>query len=86
MGSEMCIRDSLRQVASVRRSLDGVNAAVVGLLLAVLVNPIILSGITQPAEAVIALGGFAVLVMGWLNPLMVVGLIVATTMVTSAIL
>jgi chromate transporter len=77
---------SLRQVASVRRSLDGVNAAVVGLLLAVLVNPIILSGITQPAEAVIALGGFAVLVMGWLNPLMVVGLIVATTMVTSAIL
>jgi hypothetical protein len=27
-----------------------------------------------------------VLVMGWLNPLMVVGLIVATTMVTSAIL
>lgn len=77
---------SLRQVASVRRALDGVNAVVVGLLLAVLVNPIILTGITSPVEAVIALTGFGLLVMGWLSPLPVVGLIVAATMVTGAIM
>ena len=38
--------------------LDGVNAAVVGLLAAVLINPIMMTAITSPAEAVIALAGF----------------------------
>ena len=69
----------------IRQMLDGVNAAVVGLLAAVLINPIMMTAITSPAEAVIALAGFFILLRGWLPPLAVVGTIVAATMIFAAV-
>lgn len=77
--------DMLRGAAPVRRALDGVNAVVVGLLLAVLVNPIAITGVSGPLEAAVALAGFAVLAKGWLGPLPVVGLILAAAMGASAL-
>ena len=78
--------ETLRGVAPVRRALDGVNAVVVGLLLAVLVNPVATTGITNPVEAAIALAGFGMLAMGWLGPLPVLGLVLAATFAASALM
>ena len=77
--------DRLRSFTRVRQCLDGVNAAVVGLLAAVLINPIMMSAITTPVDAALALGGFALLWRGWLSPLPVVGLIVITTMILAGL-
>lgn len=77
--------DRLRSFTRVRQCLDGVNAAVVGLLAAVLINPIMMSAITTPVDAALALGGFTLLWRGWLPPLPVVGLIVITTMILAGL-
>ena len=77
--------EKLRCQQRIRQMLDGVNAAVVGLLAAVLINPIMISAVTSPAEAVIALVGFFILLRGWLPPLAVVGMIVAATMIVAAV-
>ena len=77
--------EKLRCQQRIRQMLDGVNAAVVGLLAAVLINPIMISAVTSPAEAVIALAGFFILLRGWLPPLAVVGMIVAATMIVAAV-
>jgi chromate transporter len=58
---------TLRQRADVRSALRGVNAAVVGVLLSALYNPVITSAIHSAGDLAIALTGFLLLVM-WKLP------------------
>jgi chromate transporter len=53
--------DSLRQKASARAALDGVNAAVVGVLGAALYNPVWTSAVARPPDAALAVLAFAAL-------------------------
>lgn len=64
--------DQLRQVGAVRRALVGVNAAVVGLLLAALYNPVWTSAIFNAADFGLALAAFTLLVMWKVPPSLVV--------------
>jgi chromate transporter len=59
--------DSLRRIRSVRNALLGVNAAVVGLLLAALYDPVWTSAILSPADFGLALAAFTLLVF-WKTP------------------
>ena len=65
--------DGLRRKPQVRRVLAGVNAAVVGLLLAALWDPVIVSGIHRPLDAVLALAALAALMLLRMPPWLVVG-------------
>jgi chromate transporter len=56
--------DRLRHFGAVRAALGGVNAAVVGLLLAALYNPVFTTSITRPSNLAVARIGLALLV-GW---------------------
>ena len=64
--------DRLRRVDAVRRALVGVNAAVVGLLLAALYNPVWTSAIFTPADFGLALAAFTLLVFWKVPPWLVV--------------
>jgi chromate transporter len=64
--------DRLRRVETVRRALVGVNAAVVGLLLAALYNPVWTSAIFTPADFGLALAAFVLLVFWKAPPWLVV--------------
>lgn len=64
--------DALRHLRAVQRALLGVNAAVVGLLLAALYNPIWTSAITSPQDFILALAAFVLLVFWKLPPWLVV--------------
>ncbi|MGD9738581.1 MAG: chromate efflux transporter [Bauldia sp.] len=64
--------DGLRRKPQVRRVLAGVNAAVVGLLLAALWDPVIVSGIHRPLDAVLALAALAALMLLRMPPWLVV--------------
>ena len=66
--------DRLRGVAPVQAALRGVNAAVVGLLLAALYTPVWTSAITGPASFAIGLAAFLLLVAWRVPPWLVVGL------------
>ncbi|HEY6058549.1 MAG TPA: chromate efflux transporter [Candidatus Limnocylindrales bacterium] len=66
--------DRLRQAAGVRRALRGTNAAVVGLLLAALYNPILTSAIVAPVDVAIAGVAFMILLPGRVPPIVVVAL------------
>ncbi len=57
----------------VRRSLDAVNAAVVGILLAALITPVGTAGITSPLAAAVAATGAVLLLRGRVPPLAIVG-------------
>ncbi len=59
--------DDLRRYRAVRSALTGVNAAVVGLLLAALYHPVWTSGILGPADFALGLACFALLVF-WKRP------------------
>ncbi|TNF57659.1 MAG: chromate efflux transporter [Burkholderiales bacterium] len=59
--------ETLRAHARARAALMGVNAAVVGLLLAALWNPVITGGIRQPVDAALALAALLAL-MRWKWP------------------
>ena len=59
--------DDLRRFRAVRSALVGVNAAVVGLLLAALYNPVWTSAIKAPADFGLGLAAFALL-MFWKTP------------------
>ncbi|HEX6003073.1 MAG TPA: chromate efflux transporter [Burkholderiales bacterium] len=59
--------DKVRRFRPVRSALVGVNAAVVGLLLAALYNPVWTSAIRSPADFGLGLGAFALLVF-WKTP------------------
>jgi chromate transporter len=58
---------TLRQRSGVRSALRGVNAAVVGVLLSALYNPVITSAIHSAGDVAIALTGFMLLVV-WKLP------------------
>jgi len=67
----------LREVEVLRRALVGVNAAVVGLLLAAFYDPMWTSGVRAPADFVLALGAFVLLVFWRAPPWLVVVLTAA---------
>ena len=64
--------NQLRRLAPVRSALAGINAAVVGLLLAALYHPVWTSAIRTPADFALALVAFALLVFWKLPPWLVV--------------
>jgi chromate transporter len=64
--------DGLRRLDRVQAALRGVNAAVVGLLLAALYTPVWTSAIRGPADVAIGLAAFLMLVMWRLPPWLVV--------------
>ena len=64
--------DSLRRVRAMQTALLGINAAVVGLLLAALYNPVWTSAILSPADFGLAIVAFALLVFWKLPPWLVV--------------
>jgi chromate transporter len=66
--------DKLRRIPAVRTGLRGVNAAVVGLLLAALYTPVWRSAIDGPAAFAIAIVAFLLLAAWAVPPWLVVGL------------
>ena len=64
--------DDLRRFRAVRSALVGVNAAVVGLLLAALYHPVWTSAIKVPADFGLGLAAFALLVFWKIPPWLVV--------------
>jgi len=62
----------LRGIARLRRALDMANAAVVGLLLAALYNPVFTSAVATPLDFALALAAFALLAIVKLPPWLVV--------------
>jgi chromate transporter len=76
---------ALRARPGTRAALAGVNAAVVGILAAALVDPVARSGIGGPADVVVAGVGFAALLTGRVPPLVVVaGSVVAVVILRAA--
>jgi len=55
-----------------RAALAGINAGVVGLLAAVLINPVMMTAIRTPQDGVLVGIGLALLLWGRLNPGLVV--------------
>ncbi len=66
--------DHLRRMRAIRSALMGVNAAVVGLLLAALYDPVWTSAIRSPADFGLAITAFALLAFWKLPPWLVVAL------------
>ena len=64
--------NALSRQESARRAMLGVNAAVVGLLLAALYDPVWTSGIRSAGDFILALSAFALLVSWKLPPWLVV--------------
>jgi chromate transporter len=64
--------EQLRRMLPVRQALSGVNAAVVGLLLAAFYDPVWTRGILSPADFVLGLMAFALLAFWRLPPWLVV--------------
>ena len=64
--------NALQRLESARRAMLGVNAAVVGLLLAALYDPVWTSGVLSAMDFVLALAAFALLVSWKLPPWLVV--------------
>lgn len=64
--------DRLRTMATFRRALMGINAAVVGLLLAALYNPVWTSAIQAPEDLALGLAAFALLAFWKFPPWLVV--------------
>jgi chromate transporter len=66
--------DWLRGSVGFRRALAGTNAAVVGILLAALYDPVWTSAIRAPVDVAVAAGGLALLLTGRVPPVAVVAL------------
>jgi chromate transporter len=66
--------DQLRGSLAFRRALNGVNAAVVGLLLAALYNPVWTGAVSAPIDVAVVAGGLALLLTGRVPPIVVVAL------------
>jgi len=64
--------EALRRKSAMQRALSGVNAAVVGILLAALYDPVWTSSINSKADVAIAITAFALLAFWKLPPLVVV--------------
>jgi chromate transporter len=69
--------DALRQLGPVQRALTGVNAVVVGLLLAALYNPVWTSGILSPGDFALGICAFTLLVFWKIPPWLIVVLTAA---------
>jgi chromate transporter len=74
--------DAIRARSDVRRALGGVNAAVVGVLLAALVTPLWTGAVATPAHAAIAVAGALALVAARVSPIVVV---VAAALLTEVV-
>ncbi len=70
--------EDLRRRPAAQATLRGANAAVVGLLLAALYQPVFTSAVHGPADLVVAFGAFGALVLWRCPPWIVVGLAGAT--------
>jgi chromate transporter len=66
--------DRLRVSIPFRRALSGINASVVGLLLAALYTPVWTGAVTGPVDVLVAAGALALLLTGRVPPIVVVGL------------
>jgi len=66
--------DRLRRSIGFRRALNGVNAAVVGLLLAALYNPVWAGAVSAPIDVAVAATGLALLLTSRVPPIVVVAL------------
>jgi len=66
--------DVLRRSSAARNALAGVNAGVVGILLAALYDPVFLTAIRGAADLVLAIAAFALLVFARVSPVIVVAL------------
>lgn len=66
--------DALRSMSGFRGALRGINAAVVGLLLAALYNPVFTSAINAPEDLALGLAAFGLLAFWKWPPWLVVGL------------
>jgi chromate transporter len=66
--------DRLRAAIGFRRALNGVNAAVVGLLLAALYNPVWTGAVSAPIDVAVAAGMLPLLLTGRVPPIVVVAL------------
>jgi chromate transporter len=75
---------ALRRRPHLRSALDGVNAAVVGILAAALVDPVATGGIMSPLSAVLAAGGTTMLLAGRVPPIAVVAGCAAVMAVAAA--
>lgn len=64
--------ESLRKIQTIQSSLRGVNAAVVGILLAALYNPVWISGITSVGDFVLGLAAFLMLTKWKVPPWLVI--------------
>ena len=64
--------DSLRCVKGIQTALLGINAAVVGLVLAALYNPVWTSAILSPSDFGLAIGAYTLLVFWKVPPWLVV--------------
>ena len=64
--------NALRRLAPARKAMTGINAAVVGLLLAALYDPVWTGGVRSAGDFVLALAAFALLVSWKLPPWLVV--------------
>ena len=72
MGGLLPFWDNLRHRAGVRRALRGVNAAVVGVLLAALFNPIWIGSVHSSADFGLGLVAFLLLTLWAVPPWLVV--------------
>jgi chromate transporter len=77
--------DSFRRLRGAQAAMRGIGAAVVGLLGATLYSPIATSTISNPADIVVALAGFALLTFRRTRPLIVVGFGVAAGLLLVAL-
>ncbi len=73
--------DLLRRAPAAQAAMRGTNAAVVGILLAALYNPVWINGIHGPRHFIIALGAFGLLQFWKAQPWLVVGLAMMAGMV-----
>jgi len=65
--------EKIRKSYRVRQALVGINAAVVGLLLAAFYDPVWTSGILSPADLILAIAAFGLLTLWKMPPWFVVG-------------
>lgn len=77
--------ESLRKFAAVRSALLGINAAVVGILLAALYNPVWTAGILSAGDFALTIGAFLLLTMWKTPPWLVVALCAAGGALLAAI-
>ncbi len=75
----------LRRRKAAQAAMQGANAAVVGLLLAALYNPVWVSAVAAPSDFAIALTGFALLTIAEVPPLVIVMLLAAGGMIQASL-